>query len=222
MLISIFTGFVAGAVHVLGGADHFIAIAPSVIRQPRKAFKNGLCWGLGHSTGVIMLSAVAILIKDFAKVEHMSSIAELSVGVFLLVVGTLTIRTALGLNIHTHDHNHDSGHKHQHFHFHLRGSKKHNSHSHASTSLGLIHGLAGASHLIAVIPALALPPVGAFLYLISYLLGSIVAMNAVISVMSIATLRVGKKIMPMIFGFTGALSFVTGFFWIQKTSKYII
>ena len=48
------------------------------------------------------------------------------------------------------------------------------------------------------------------------------AMGVIVSVMAVATLRVGKRIMPMIFGFTGALSFVTGFVWIHKTSKLII
>ena len=111
--------------------------------------------------------------------------------------------------------------KHQHFHLHLRGRKKHTSHSHASTSLGLLHGIAGASHLLAVIPALALPTFGAFLYLLFYLLGSVFAMGAVISAMSLATLRVGQKAIPLVFAFTGGLSVFTGLFWIQKTSDYI-
>ncbi|KGG33446.1 MULTISPECIES: hydantoin utilization protein A [Prochlorococcus] len=221
MLISILTGFAAGAVHVVGGADHLIAMAPSAFRKPKLALRNGLAWGLGHSTGVLILSAVAILVKDFAQIERMSSFAELSVGVFLLVVGFLTIRTSLGLNIHTHDHHHGSGNKHKHFHLHFRGSRKHSRHSHASTSLGLLHGLAGASHLLAVIPALALPPFGASLYLFFYLLGSIVAMGAVVSAMSLAILRAGKNNLPIIFRFTGLLSILTGFFWIHKTSSYI-
>ncbi len=220
-LISIITGFAAGAVHVVGGADHLVAMASNSFRHPRLALKNGLAWGLGHSTGVLFLSFLAILIKDFVQIERMSTIAELSVGVSLLVVGCITIRTALGLNIHTHHHNHENGKKHQHFHIHLRGRKKHSRHSHTSTGLGLLHGLAGASHLLAVIPALALPPVGGFLYLIFYLFGSIVAMAGFVSVMSIATLRVGQRTLPMMFGLTGFLSILTGFFWIHKTSSYV-
>ncbi len=221
MLINILTGFAAGAVHVVGGADHLISMAPTAFLQPKLALKNGLAWGLGHSTGVLILSGVAILVKDLARIERMSSFAELSVGVFLLVVGVLAIRTALGLSIHTHHHKHGNGQGHQHFHIHLRGKEKHKRHSHTSSSLGLLHGLAGASHLLAVIPSLALPPIGAFFYLSFYLLGSVVAMGAVVSAMSLATLRADKKIITLIFGFTGALSIVTGFFWIQKTSAYI-
>ena len=221
MIFSILTGFAAGAVHVVSGADHLVAMAPSAFRQPKLALKSGFAWGLGHSAGVLLLSIAAILVKDFVQIERMSNFAELCVGVFLLIVGTLTIKTSFGLRIHTHAHNHANGSKHQHLHLHLRGRKKHTSHSHASTSLGLLHGIAGASHLLAVIPALALPPFGAFLYLLFYLLGSVFAMGAVISAMSLATLRVGQKAIPLIFAFTGGLSVFTGLFWIQKTSDYI-
>ena len=138
-------------------------MAPASFSKPKLALKNGISWGLGHSSGVLLISVLTILVKDFAQIERMSSFAELSVGIFLLLFGVLTIRTALGLNIHIHDHNHANGQNHQHFHIHIRGRKRHNLHSHASTSLGIIHGLAGASHLLAVIPALALPPMGAFI-----------------------------------------------------------
>ena len=184
ILISILTGFAAGAIHVVGGADHLVAMAPSSLRHPKLALKNGLAWGIGHSTGVLLLSLLTILVKDFVQIERMSTIAELSVGVSLLIVGFLAIRTSLGLNIHTHHHNHANGKKHQHFHIHIRGRKKHSRHSHASGSLGLLHGLAGGSHLLAVIPALALPPIGAFLYLIFYLLGSVIAMVMFVFMMS--------------------------------------
>ena len=54
-----------------------------------------------------------------------------------------------------------------HIHLHFLGRKKHKRHTHAATGLGVLHGLAGTSHFLAVIPALALPPVGAFFYMIS-------------------------------------------------------
>ncbi len=218
MLISIVTGFTAGAIHVVGGADHLVAMAPAAIHRPRVAIGKGLAWGLGHSTGVLILSAIAVLIKDLAHLERMSSFAEFIVGIALLIVGVIAIRTSLGLNIHTHHHQHADGDIHQHIHLHFRGQKKHSFHTHAATSLGVLHGLAGATHLLAVIPALALPPIGAISYMIAYLGGSILAMIAVVLAISLATFKAGKRVLPMIFGFTGGLSVLTGFFWIQKTS----
>ena len=48
--------------------------------------------------------------------------------------------------------------RHRHLHLHVRGANNHRRHVHASSGLGLLHGLAGASHLLAVIPAWPPPP----------------------------------------------------------------
>ena len=146
MLISLLAGFSAGAIHVVGGADHLVAMAPASLRRPGAALKAGLAWGLGHSTGVLCLSAIAIVVKDLAHIEQMSSWAEFIVGVALLVVGVLAIRNSLGLYIHTHRHRHGSEHAHEHVHLHLRGHtpharQLHTRHPHAASSLGLLHGL---------------------------------------------------------------------------------
>ena len=73
MLISVLTGFAAGAVHVVSGADHMVAMAPASIRKPRVALIDGLAWGIGHSAGVLILSILGILAKDFINIELMSS-----------------------------------------------------------------------------------------------------------------------------------------------------
>ncbi len=222
MLISIITGIAAGAIHVLGGADHLIAMAPSALRKPKAAFYEGLAWGVGHSTGVLVLSAIAILVKDMVHVEFMSSLAEFVVGIALLVVGALAIRTSLGLSIHAHEHKHGEGHTHDHIHLHFRGKQKHRSHPHAATSLGILHGLAGASHLVAVFPALALPPIGAVAYLAAYLFGSIITMGGFLVAISVATVAAGRKALPLLMAGAGVLSVITGLIWIQKTSGQII
>ena len=222
MLISILTGFAAGAVHVVGGADHLVAMAPFSLRQPVAALRAGLAWGAGHSLGVVLLALVAIWFKDLIHVEAMSSWAEFLVGVALLVVGALAIRTAFGLELHTHEHRHDAGAStHQHLHLHVRGQSNHRRHAHAASGLGLLHGLAGASHLIAVIPALALPPLGALAYLLAYLAGSIAAMAAVVVVVSLVTLKSSARLLPALVGLTGGLSIVTGAIWLQKTSSVV-
>ena len=102
MLISVLTGFAAGAVHVVSGADHMVAMAPSAIRKPRLALMDGLAWGVGHSAGVLILSILGILAKDLINIELMSSYAEFFVGISLLIVGLLAIRTSLKVNIHMH------------------------------------------------------------------------------------------------------------------------
>lgn len=219
MLISVLTGFAAGAVHVVGGADHLVAMAPFSLRKPWPAMRAGLAWGAGHSTGVVVLALVAIAFKDLAHIEAMSAWAEFLVGVALLVVGVLAVRTAFGLELHSHEHRHDGVETHQHLHLHVRGQSNHRRHAHAASGLGLLHGLAGASHLLVVIPALALPPLAAVGYLVAYLCGSIGAMLAVVAVVSLLTFRSGARFLPWLVGGTGALSIFTGAIWLQRTSS---
>ena len=40
MLIAIITGLVAGSIHVVGGADHLVAMAPVALRYPKTAIKE--------------------------------------------------------------------------------------------------------------------------------------------------------------------------------------
>ena len=72
----------------------------------------------------------------------MSSYAEFLVGISLLIVGFLAIRTSLKVNIHMHQHMHGDETTHKHFHFHAPGNKLHRSHTHAATGLGVLHGFA--------------------------------------------------------------------------------
>ena len=218
MLISIITGFAAGAIHVISGADHMVAMAPSAIRKPRVALMDGLAWGVGHSSGVLILSILGILAKDLINIELMSSYAEFLVGISLLIVGILAIRTSLKVNIHMHQHIHGEATPHKHFHFHSLGNKFHRSHTHAATGLGVLHGFAGASHLVAVIPALALPLFGALAYLFAYLLGSVFAMGCVVLGISFAANKANKMFYPFLMRAIGGLSIITGIFWIKNTS----
>ena len=213
MLISVATGFAAGAVHVVSGADHMVAMAPSSIRKPKVALIDGLAWGVGHSAGVLILSILGILAKDLIDIELMSSYAEFLVGISLLIVGFLAIRTSLKVNIHMHQHMHGEEKTHKHFHFHSPGNKiKGGSHTHAATGLGVLHGFAGASHLVAVIPALALPLFGAVAYLFAYLLGSVFAMGCVVLGISFATSKANKMFYPFLMRSIGGLSIVIGIF----------
>ena len=65
----ILTGIFAGFVHVVSGADHLIAMAPAAINNPQKALKNSFSWGLGHSSGVLLLAFLAIFIKDITPLN---------------------------------------------------------------------------------------------------------------------------------------------------------
>ncbi len=216
------TGLVAGIIHVVSGADHLIAMAPSSITSPKVALKNGLSWGLGHSSGVLLLSIIAIFFKDITHLNKFSYFAEFLVGISLLVIGILAIKNSFKFNIHTHIHKHNNGVSHNHLHYHNNKNKQHNRHSHALASLGILHGIAGGSHLIAVIPALALPVQEACAYLLAYLTGSLFIMSFFTYLVSISTFNAGQLFVKRLIAFAGGISFSMGIFWLQKSTILFI
>ena len=221
MQVVILTGILAGFVHVVSGADHLIAMAPSAIMSPKFAIRNSISWGLGHSSGVVILAVLAIFIKDITPLDKFSNFAEFLVGISLLIVGIFTIKNSLNSNIHSHSHQHN-GVAHHHLHFHSKSQKKHNKHSHALTGLGVLHGLAGGTHFLAVLPALALPIPNAFAYLISYLIGSVASMTLFTFLISVTTLNSGQNFIRKLIAFAGGLSFSMGIFWVQKSTALFL
>ncbi len=211
-------GLSAGIFHVLSGADHLVAMAPSSITCPKSALKNGLSWGIGHSSGIIILSIIAIFIRDIIPLEKFSSIAEFFVGISLLVIGIIAIRNSRNIGIHSHQHQHNNGISHKHFHYH-QNKNLHNKNSHALTGLGLLHGIAGGSHLVPLIFVITIPNLqGAILYLFSYLIGSLIIMSLFTYLISITTLNIGRKQIKRLIALAGGVSFSVGLFWIQKSS----
>ena len=219
----ILTGIVAGFVHVVSGADHLIAMAPAAINNPQKALKNSFSWGLGHSSGVLLLAFLAIFIKDITPLNKFSNIAEFLVGISLLIVGVFAIKNSFQLSIHSHSHKHENGIAHRHFHFHVKEQKNNNNkHLHALTGLGLLHGIAGGSHFLAVLPALALPLTSACLYLISYLIGSLSSMNLFACLISFTTFKASQKFIKRLIAVAGGVSFSLGLFWIQRSASVFL
>jgi len=221
MFDTVWTGFCLGALHVVSGPDHMVAMAPSALGKPKVALKDGLAWGVGHSAGVFILSIFGLLAKDLFNIEKVSNIAEIFVGITLLIIGALAIRTSLRVNIHEHKHKHKDGMPHQHFHFHSFGNRFLRSHTHAATGIGVLHGFAGTSHLLAVIPAFALSFAGALSYLFSYLIGSVFAMGCVVLGISFAVKKANKSFYPFLMRFIGGVSIGLGIYWLKETSIFI-
>ena len=159
-MLIIFGGIIAGLIHVFSGPDHLAAIAPLVLKQRDRAWLTGLRWGAGHASGVVVVGILSLLLRGILPVELISSWSDRLVGVLLIGIGLWAIRKALQIHTHTHDHH---GEIHTHIHLHSRASKglheptpKH-VHTHAAFGIGTLHGLAGSSHFLAIIPMLAMP-----------------------------------------------------------------
>ena len=218
-LFLVISVFWFGIVHVITGADHLVAMVPSSITNTKVAIRNGISWGIGHSSGLIVLTLLALLIKDRAEV--FSNFAELLVGISLLIVGAFAIKNALELSIHSHSHKHKNGISHHHFHFHTKKHKKHNKHSHALSFLGLFHGMAGGSHFVAAIGLIQLPLAKAFICLFSYVSGSLISMIIFSYLMSSSILISGQKFIKRLMVLAGGLSFSIGILLIQQQGRIL-
>lgn len=92
-----------GAVHVLTGPDHLSALATlsANVRSVLQAFCLGVRWGLGHSTGLLIVGIVFILLsrtsdQDTVSVpDRLSHFFESLVGVFMILLGLYGMRRAL-------------------------------------------------------------------------------------------------------------------------------
>lgn len=183
MWIVIISGGVAGLIHVLSGPDHLAAVAPFAIEEGKQSWLSGFKWGIGHTLGVWVIGLLAFLFREVLPVDFLSAWSERLVGVMLIAIGIWGIRKAYTARLHYHTHRHDDV-EHAHFHIH-RSDEAHahhnqagHHHSHAPLGIGLLHGLAGSSHLLGVLPALVLPTrLASMTYVVSFGLGSILAMT---------------------------------------------
>lgn len=131
-LLALGTALVLGFLHALE-VDHMVAVTAFVSRRPTvpAALAFSLRWGLGHSLAVFAAGAI-LLATGLRWSPGLSGVLEAAVGVALVAVGIWSLRTARNL------HPQDPG--------------EHGEHRHGITSIGLLHGLAGSSAVVALIP----------------------------------------------------------------------
>lgn len=172
-------GLVNGFLHVLTGPDHIAAIAPYSVDGRRAAWRTGLSWGVGHSSGVILVAVLSLLLRELLPLERLSGVSERLVGVVLIGIGLWAMRAAVSGRVHAHRHRHgDSEHTHMHVHGPETDPSQPHTHTHAAFAVGTLHGFAGSSHLLGVLPAVVQPSrAAAAVYLISFGAGTVAAMT---------------------------------------------
>jgi sulfite exporter TauE/SafE len=180
-VISIVAGFLAGTIHVLSGPDHLAAVAPLSVESPRSGWRIGMRWGFGHAGGVLCVGLIALLLREVLPIHVLSDWAERLVGVVLIGLGLWGLHKAFQNHLHVHEHTHDGeSHRHVHVHSHGHSSSRaaQHSHTHTAFAIGTLHGFAGSSHFLGVLPALAFPSKAeAIIYLSAYGFGTVVAMT---------------------------------------------
>jgi hypothetical protein len=221
-------GIGAGMLHTWTGPDHLAALSPLAVSRGRRAWGLGVRWGIGHSAGALAVAGIALLARESLQVGLVSSWGDRVVGFSLIAVGGWALLRARRTHLHSHRHSH-GGDEHVHVHAHAPGrghepaepaagsTAPGHIHGHAALGFGFLHGISGASHLWAALPALALPLSGAVAYLGGFAGGCIVGMgcysDALGAVLERFPDRAGKLHRRVLTGAAG-LAIAVGAWWL--------
>lgn len=202
-MLSLVAGLAGGAIHALSGPDHLAAVAPLSLGNRRSGLLAGLDWGMGHGAGVILIGTIALLARDTLSIHLVSGWSEFGVGFLLIALGAWAgwkgyqAWRSRGADEHDHQHHHRK-----------RG---------ATFGVGALHGSAGASHLIGILPATGLSTLSAAGYLASYFLGATLAMMVIGSVAGELAQRGGWKLRPLLMLGAATVACLVGAGWIVSS-----
>jgi sulfite exporter TauE/SafE len=204
MLIYLLTGLAASSLHVISGPDHLAAVTPLAIENKRKSWLVGFSWGLGHTIGVFIIGILFLMFRDVIPVEIISGYSEQIVGVLLILIGLWIFYRIFSKK---------------------PGRKTETKKNDVWTALGIgvVHGVAGVSHLIGILPSLALPTkADSASYIIGFGLGTIITMVAYSAIMGLmsqsAAQRNQKKLLLGIRLAGSSAAVLVGIFWIFHSS----
>jgi hypothetical protein len=204
-LIAGITGLSAGLIHALSGPDHLSAVAPLVINERSRRWRMGLFWGIGHSLGVWVVGLIALALRGILPVESLSSWSERLVGAVLIGVGLWGLRRAFVAKLpvpHVHPEETRTG----------RPGR-------AAVMIGGLHGLAGSSHILGLLPALALPSRWASLaYVVGFGLGAVAGMTIFASAFGLIAHRVtgrGQRAYQALLASFSAAAILVGGYWLM-------
>ena len=228
MFTSIFAlGIFAAILHVVSGPDHLAAVTPLVIETKHKGWRIGLFWGIGHLTGMLLIGLLFILFKDLIPVEKISNYSEQFIGLILIVIGLWAFYNFFYYKkIHSHLHVHTEEAPYVHIHHHKKKSYHYHLHSKNSKQnifsafgVGVIHGLAGISHFLLLLPILSFTSYfDVIQYISGFAFGTVLSMSTytfVIGRIIIFSKRYSDKKIINSIRLTGAIFAVaTGSYWI--------
>ncbi|RZL13910.1 MAG: urease accessory protein [Hymenobacter sp.] len=154
--------------------DHLLAVSTLVTRHDRlgPALRDGLFWGLGHTTMLVLFGSVIIFNR--ATWLH-SGYFEAAVGVMLIGLG---ISRLLDKNSY-------------------QSFQKPKQQAGFAYTVGLVHGLAGSGALVLAVLGAIRQPAWAVVYILLFGLGSVVGMLTAVGLMRVPftqRMRLGRRL----------------------------
>lgn len=162
-------------------ADHLLAVSNMVTRREKfhHAIKDGMYWGLGHTSTIILVGLLMIVINISILDSHFKYF-EAFVGLMLIFLGFFRLYKIIikkFRHAHVHAHPDEQGHLHQHVHVHTHLHKdNHHANHHLAYGVGLLHGLAGSGAIILLAMTHISGKLNGMLYLFIFGIGSILGM----------------------------------------------
>jgi cytochrome c biogenesis protein CcdA len=175
-------GLLVGLQHALE-PDHLAAMG-SLASRHRSPGTAGLFWGIGHAIPLVLLGGAALLAHATIP-ESFATLAEMAVGIMLVVLGGRLLYRLWRDRVHIHVHRHADGTIHAHAHSHKHG-EEHEAHAHgASFLVGVTHGLAGSAALVVVAAAAAPSAWSGIGFVAVFSLGAAMGMAALGAIVSV-------------------------------------
>ena len=232
VLAALLLGLLLGLKHATD-ADHVVAVS-TIVSEYRNAWRGiwvGASWGLGHTTPLLVLGIIILLLKETVldQYEAVAPIFEFGVGVMLVLLGAQVFWNLRRRRLHIHSHV-DEADPHVHIHASHKAAEEEETEeeeteaSHSffqpgrpffrlkSYLIGAVHGLAGS----AAVMLLLLPQVSSFWvglgYLLLFGLGTILSMGAITLVLGVPFALTGgsDRVNRLVAGTAGTSSFLFG------------
>lgn len=207
LLFILALGFFLGVKHSFE-ADHIIAVSTiaSDQKNPFKAALVGTFWGIGHTTTLLIIGILVLLLK-ISIPQKVSISLEGLVGIMLIILGVRALIKAKSFHIHKHEHR-----KKVHEHFHLEDQQVKHSH-HMPFLVGFVHGVAGSGALMLLVLSTIPSIMVGLYYILVFGLGSIIGMSMMSFIIGVPFLysknrlpklenylRIGAGILSIFFG----------------------
>lgn len=207
-------GSLLGMRHALE-PDHLAAVS-TLVSQERNSLRAallGLCWGIGHTAGLIVVGAVLVLIRAELPTS-IADIFELLVAIMLIALGTRAVLQSVHHGQPMHQHSHS-------FAMHRHSGMPAHVHIGAWTlarrplMVGAIHGLAGSGALTALVLTTLPSTAARLIYMALFGLGSTVGMAVLSGLLGWPLARLGAhhRVTRGISFAVGTISVVLGLFW---------
>ena len=228
--LALLLGFLLGLKHATD-ADHVVAVSTIVseYRNPWRSLWVGVSWGLGHTTPLLILGVVILLLRQTVldRYQAVAPVLEFGVGVMLVLLGVQVLWNLRRSHLHLHTHDHDGG-EHIHAHAHaleaeeIARRQRHHWLAPAGAGrpffrlksyvIGVVHGLAGSAAAM----LLLLPQIDGVVLGVGYLLlfgvGTVISMGGITILLSVPFALTGRvdRLNRLVAGVAGVASLTFG------------